>query len=373
LTTDRGLAGMSHDRDSRQPPGEEAGTPGDDASPVAHLSKLQHEISDLAQFRAIMDCCDDAIFIIDADNGCIRDVSGSACRRLGYDRDALLDMSIGDLLEEGAHCAPGSPQDGDVAHLDCTTVMRCRDGANIPCEIVISAAQLEGRAVAVAIARDMTDRRQEEARLRASLREKEVMLKEIHHRVKNNLQVISSLLSIQSTYLADPRDASNFQESRDRIRTMALVHEKLYQSNDLASVDFGPYVERLATNLFRSYTGSGGRIGLHIDIKDVSLDADRAVPCGLIVNELVTNALKYAFPDGRSGTVTVAMQQDNDQIRLIVSDDGVGMRADFDLAETESLGIQLVNMLTNQLDGTVTMDVAQGTRFTICFKKPSVN
>jgi two-component sensor histidine kinase len=185
--------------------------------------------------------------------------------------------------------------------------------------------------------------------------------------------VISSLLSIQSTYLADPRDASNFQESRDRIRTMALVHEKLYQSNDLASVDFGPYVERLATNLFRSYTGSGGRIGLHIDIKDVSLDADRAVPCGLIVNELVTNALKYAFPDGRSGTVTVAMQQDNDQIRLIVSDDGVGMRADFDLAETESLGIQLVNMLTNQLDGTVTMDVAQGTRFTICFKKPSVN
>jgi two-component sensor histidine kinase len=251
------------------------------------------------------------------------------------------------------------------------TTMRGRGDIRIHCEIVISAARLEGRAVAVAIARDMADRRHDETRLRASLQEKEVMLKEIHHRVKNNLQVISSLLSIQSTYLADPRDAQNFQESRDRIRTMALVHEKLYQSNDLASVDFGPYVERLATNLFRSYTGSGSRVNLHIDVKDICLDADQAVPCGLIVNELVTNALKYAFPGGRNGTVTVAVRQDNDHYMLIVSDDGIGMRADFDMAETESLGLQLVNMLASQLDGTVAMDVSSGTKFTIRFRKPA--
>jgi two-component system, sensor histidine kinase PdtaS len=355
---------MNSDRDRPQQPPNDAC---EDVSPSAHLSLLQHEIADLAQFRAIMDCCDDAIFIIDADNGRIIDVSGSACRRLEYDRDALLSMSIGDLLEENTRCASGSPEDGQVDHLDCVTAMRSRNGMKIPCEIVISATRLEGRAIAVAIARDMTVRRQCEEQLRTALKEKEIMLKEIHHRVKNDLQVISSLLSIQSTYLADPRDAQNFQESRDRIRTMALVHEKLYQSDDLANVDFGPYVERLAANLFRSYSGSGGRVSLRVDVKDVRLDADRAIPCGLIINELVTNALKYAFPDGRNGNVTVAMHHDDDQYLLIVSDDGIGMRADFDLAETESLGLQLVNMLSNQLGGTVSMDVSHGTRFTVTF------
>ncbi len=343
--------------------------PAEDVSPLAHLSKLQHEITDLAQFRAIMDCCDDAIFIIDADNGRIIDVSGSACRRLDYDRDALLCLNMGDILDDNAPGAISGLHSGHHAHVDCLTTMRGRGDIKIHCEIVISAARLEGKAVAVAIARDMADRRHDEARLRASLQEKEVMLKEIHHRVKNNLQVISSLLSIQSTYLKDPRDAENFQESRDRIRTMALVHEKLYQSDDLATVDFGPYAERLAANLFRSYTGSGGRVGLRVDVKDVRLDADRAIPCGLIVNELVTNALKYAFPDGRNGTVTVAVLHDDNYYLLIVSDDGVGMRTDFDLAETESLGLQLVNMLTNQLEGTVSMDSTQGTKFTIRFKK----
>jgi PAS domain S-box-containing protein len=333
------------------------------------MSQLQHEIADLAQFRAIMDCCDDAIFIFGADSGRIIDVSGSACRRLGYDRDALLCLNIGDVLDENARGAIDSLHSGHRAHVDCLATMRGRGNVSIDCEIVISAARLEGRAVAIAIARDIKDRRQTEARLRTSLQEKEVMLKEIHHRVKNNLQVISSLLSIQSTYLADPRDAQNFQESRDRIRTMALVHEKLYQSDDLASVDFGPYVERLTANLFRSYTGNGGRIGLHVDVKDVRFDADRAIPCGLIVNELVTNALKYAFPGGRNGTITVAVHHDDDYYLLTVSDDGVGMRADFDLAETESLGLQLVNMLASQLDGTVSMDTTKGTKFTIRFRK----
>jgi PAS domain S-box-containing protein len=356
-------------RSDRDGPPQHAKDTGEDISPLAHLSLLQHEIADLARFRAIMDCCDDAIFIIDADNGRIIDVSGSACRRLEYDREALLRMCIGDLLEENAHFVPGSPEDGQVDHRDCVTSMRSSNGVKIPCEIVISATRLEGRAIAVAIARDMTERRQREEQLRTALQEKEIMLKEIHHRVKNNLQVISSLLSIQSTYLADPRDAQNFQESRDRIKTMALVHEKLYQSDDLASVDFGPYVERLAANLFRSYAGSGGRVSLRVEVKDVFLDADRAIPCGLIVNELVTNALKYAFPDGRNGNVTVAMHHDDDQYLLIVSDDGIGMRADFDLAETESLGLQLVNMLSNQLGGKVSMDVSQGTRFTVTFPR----
>jgi PAS domain S-box-containing protein len=336
---------------------------------VAHLLELQHEITDLVHFRAIMEYSDDAIFLLDTESGRIIDVSGSACRWLGLDRDTLRSKRIGDVLEDSAKCVPGSPKNGHIDHLDCVTVMHGSGDVKIPVEIVITAAQLEDRAVAVAIARDLRERRREEERLRALLHEKEVMLKEVHHRVKNNLQVISSLLSIQSTYLADPRDARNFQESRDRIRTMALVHEKLYQSDDLAAIDFGPYVERLTTNLFRSYTGSGGRVDLHVDVKDIRLDADHAIPCGLIVNELVTNALKYAFPGSRNGIVTVTMRQDSDNYELVVSDNGVGIPAGFNLAETESLGLQLVNMLANQLDGHVSLEMSNGTKFTITFKK----
>jgi len=150
---------------------------------------------------------------------------------------------------------------------------------------------------------------------------------------------------------------------------MALVHEKLYQSDDISTIDFGPYVERLTANLFRSYAGTGGRINLYVDVKNVHLDADRAIPCGLIVNELVTNALKYAFPAGRDGTIKIAMLQDDENYKLIVSDDGIGIPSGFDLAETESLGLQLVNMLTSQFDGQATLDTSHGTEFTITFKK----
>lgn len=360
---------MYSDQDSLQLPDGLSDSPGNDSSHLACLLRLQHEIRDLMRFRAVMDSCDDAIFIIDADTGRIVDVSGSACRRLGFGRDALLGLSFSGLLEGGARDALDRLRQGLASRADCVTTMRGNGNVKVPVEIIMSMARFDGRAFAVATARDSPMQKCEEEKLRALLHEKEVILKEIHHRVKNNLQVISSLLSIQSTLLADPRDVRHFQESRDRIRTMALVHEKLYQSNDLARIDFGPYVERLVANLFRSYTGNGGRVNLSIDIKDVSLNPDQAVPCGLIVNELVTNALKYAFPCGRDGTVIVAMQQDIDYFYLIISDDGIGMPAGFNLAETESLGLQLVNMLASQLDGSVTMDASQGTRFTIRFRK----
>jgi two-component sensor histidine kinase len=182
--------------------------------------------------------------------------------------------------------------------------------------------------------------------------------------------VISSLLSIQSRYLADPRDAKLFQESQDRVKSMALVHEKLYQSSDLASIDFSSYIERLVTNLFRSYSGNNGNVNLHMDIRDIFLNVDTAVPCGLIVNELVTNALKYAFPGARDGTVTVAMYRESEDIILEVSDDGVGMPSGFDIAKSESLGLQLVNMLVGQIDGTIITDLSKGTRYVIRFRNP---
>ena len=212
--------------------------------------------------------------------------------------------------------------------------------------------------VAIAIQR----KRAEEA-LKASLQEKEVLLKEIHHRVKNNMQVISSLLSLQSRHLEDPKAIGMFKDSQHRIRSMALVHEKLYQSKDLSRIDFGQYLQNLIVYLVHSYQIDSGRIGLKIDVGGAALDINTAIPCGLIVNELVTNALKHAFPGGRKGEVRVTLRTGaGGKLTLTVGDNGVGWPAEADFRRTETLGMQLVTMLVDQLDGSIELEKKTGNR-----------
>ena len=172
--------------------------------------------------------------------------------------------------------------------------------------------------------------------LRSSLDEKEVLLKEIHHRVKNNLQVVSSLLNLQSGYVRDQNDVEMFRESQNRIRSMALIHEKLYQSGNVSLVDFPQYARSLATTLFRSYRAGEGNVSLEVDFGDVSLGIDAAVPCGLIINELLSNALKHAFPAGRGGKVTLGLRAQGGMMRLTVKDDGIGFPRGVDMARPES-------------------------------------
>ena len=201
-----------------------------------------------------------------------------------------------------------------------------------------------------------------------SLREKEVLLKEIHHRVKNNLQIISSLLNLQAGKVKDPQTTQALRESQMRVRSMALIHEKLYQSESLAKIDFGGYVKSLASDLFRSYQRGLGKVQLKIVVDEVELGLDQAVPCGLILNELMTNALKHAFPDGRSGTLSVNLCVGSGQIlSLSVVDDGVGLPPEFDLAAAKSLGLQLVNSLMVQLDGRLEVDHTGGAAFKVSF------
>lgn len=199
--------------------------------------------------------------------------------------------------------------------------------------------------------------------------EKEVLLKEVHHRVKNNLQIISSLLNLQAGQVTDAPTLQALGDSQARVRSMALIHEKLYQSKSLASIDFGGYVRSLATDLFRSYRRNLTGIRLDVQVDEVTLDLDHAVSCGLILNELMTNALKYAFPDGRDGTVRVELRANpGNMIRLRVADDGVGIPADFDIPGAKSLGLQLVHSLVGQLDGTIELDRSEGTAFWISFE-----
>ncbi|MEA3420394.1 MAG: PAS domain S-box protein [Acidobacteriota bacterium] len=227
-----------------------------------------------------------------------------------------------------------------------------------------------GRIQTVAQILDITERKKMEDNIRSSLKEKEVLLQEIHHRVKNNLQIISSLLNLQSRHVRDKEDLEMFQESRARVRSMALVHEKLYRSKNFADVDFKEYIRSLSRLLFQIYGTDPNAVKLEIDIGDVLLDINTAIPCGLLVNELISNSLKHSFPDGRKGNIHILLHPEkNHKFKLVVSDDGVGLPEDFDINKTESLGLQLVSMLTDQLHGSIKIDRNNGTAFEITFEE----
>jgi PAS domain S-box-containing protein len=213
---------------------------------------------------------------------------------------------------------------------------------------------------------DITERRRAEAQIAASLKEKEVLLKEIHHRVKNNLQVISSLLNLQAANVVDGKTLEQLRESQNRIRSMALIHERLYQSGNLARIDFGEYVRSLVGFLARSYSMSTVRVV--VNVQSIDLPVNTAIPCGLIINELVSNALKYAFPGGREGEVNIdlVVKPDGSGV-LSVRDDGIGLPAELVPQKTTTLGLQLVNTLTKQLNGSIEMMRGNGTTFSITF------
>ena len=217
------------------------------------------------------------------------------------------------------------------------------------------------------IAEDITERKIAEDQIKESLEEKSILLKEIHHRVKNNLQVICSLLNLQSGFIKDAEALELFNESQNRIKTMAMIHERLYRSKDLSRIDFGEYTRNLVESLFRSY-GVNGNIKLGLNIVDVSFAVDTAVPCGLIINELVSNALKYAFPGGGSGEISIDLHRAHERgFTLRVADNGVGIPQNLDWRNTTSLGLRLVNILAKQLGASVELAGGEGTAFTLTF------
>ncbi len=222
----------------------------------------------------------------------------------------------------------------------------------------------------VAVFEDITERKEYERQLEESIKEKEVLLKEVHHRVKNNMQVISSILNLQSSYISDENALGILRESQDRIKSMSFVHESLYQSNTLSEVNFAEYIQNITRNLYHSYGRPEGGIDLDFDLEEIYLNLDTSIPCGLIINEVVSNSLKYAFQGREKGVIRVEMGKLSDgKLKLIVSDDGIGLPADFDIENAESLGLQLVTTLVTQVSGELEIDVSSGTKFNIVFKE----
>ena len=259
-----------------------------------------------------------------------------------------------------------------------------KNGDNFPFDISVVTWNSGGEDYFTAIIQDVTDRKRAEEQLKESLNEKDILLREIHHRVKNNLMVISSLLSLQSRYIKDKNALNIFKESQSRARSMALIHEKLYSSDDLKRINFGEYIQTLTADLFYTYVTDPGLIKLNMDVDDVMLDINTAVPLGLIVNELVSNSMKHAFPalygseladnvnirqNKILNEINVNFKSECDDFILIVKDNGIGFPEKLNFRNTDSLGLRLVNSLTDQIHGSIDLKADNGTEFKITFKE----
>lgn len=318
-------------------------------------------------------------------SGRITLINSAGLQILGYQREELQGKSIWSL---GAGESPPEHLATYFRHLInhklspsiYTTQHRRQDGSIIDVEVTWNYRRDHSGEVIgfVSVITDITARKQAEQELQASLQEKELLLKEVHHRVKNNLQVISSIFSLQSLYIQDPQILSILSESQNRIRSMALIHEKLYQSNNLARVDFADYLKSLTRNLFDSYNVNPNAIALNLQVKNVDLNLDTAIACGLLINELVSNALKHGFPHREAeenaemmGEITIVFSQVSEgTLFLEVKDNGVGLPKEVNIGETNSLGLRLVRALTRQLRGQLEIQNQGGTVFHLTFPQP---
>lgn len=333
------------------------------------------DIRSAALLAQILDVADDAIITID-ENGEILAFNRGAERIFGYAAQEVLGRNLEILLPprhreaHGRHVAGfvKSPTPSRPMAQRNTIYGLCKSGAEFPAQASISRVQAGDHAILTAFVRDISDRVDAEKQLRQALQEREVLLGEIHHRVRNNLQVISSLLNLQARATDDPFVRQAFDESQSRVQSMALIHQQLYEANSFSAVDLGDYVRRLAGHLFRSFGDVAERVHLELDIEGVSLAVDRAAPCGLIINELLSNSLKYAFLGHRPGRIYVrAARQPNQSVLLTIGDDGPGLPPEVGLWNTKTLGLRLVRTLVRQIDGELEMSDPPGAEFRIRF------
>ena len=338
--------------------------------------KLQSEMAvreSEERIRAVVEQMTDGLVTVDKD-GCVVSFNSAAQKIFGYAADEIVGQKADLLISPQGESDKGNVFSGyirngneDALELNDGILGRRRDGTTFPMDLSVSEVHLEEQNLIVSTVRDVTESRRLEEQTRQSLAEKEVLLKEIHHRVKNNLQLISSLLALQAGYIQDEDSKAIFKDSEQRVRSMALIHEKLYGSDDLTRVDFPGYLQSLVSELLRSYAPDPGTVSISLDVGDIAFGIDTAIPCGLIVSELVSNALKYAFPDGRSGEIKVSLNNDQDEHIMTVCDDGVGIPDDLDWENADSLGMQLIHTLTAQLGGTADLITDNGTEIKISF------
>jgi PAS domain S-box-containing protein len=336
---------------------------------IIDITAQKTALATMAKYLQLSEHTRDIILFVRLEDGRIVEANQAACAAYGCEREELLAKTIYDLRVDG----PGMvirhmEQASQTPHL-FETIHKRRDGLIFPVEVRSCAAQINGETLLLSVIRDITERKRVENAVRESLHEKESLLKEIHHRVKNNLQIVSSLLRLQSGQIEHPSARAAMQEMQNRVHSMALIHEHLYRSENLAQVDMAAYFKSLCPKLMRTLAARPEAIRLHLDLIPVYLEIDQALPCGLLVNELVSNALKHAFPEGRTGEVRLELRpvDDGRQIHLRVSDNGVGLPADFDMQRLSSLGLELASDLATQIKGRLEIGPGPGATFDVVF------
>jgi PAS domain S-box-containing protein len=342
-------------------------------SEIAERQRAETALQESSQsYMRLFDSVTEAIYVQDA-KGRFLNINRGALTMYGYSREEVIGQTPAMLTAPGMNDLDRLTQQLDLARRGFPQSFewwgKRKNGEVFPKEVSLNRGTYFGQDVILAVARDISVRKKTEEQLRASLQEKEVLLKEIHHRVKNNLQVISSLLYLQSQSVGDETMLGMFQDSQNRIRSMALVHERLYMSTDLNRIDMDGYLRDLVTGLVRSMCPLGSPITVVTSAENIFLNIETAIPCGLIVNELVTNALKYAFPPRAEGEISVRIAPGgSSRYVLTVRDNGIGLPEHVSVEGTKSLGLHLVSILAAQLEGAVETSRREGTMFTVTFR-----
>jgi PAS domain S-box-containing protein len=320
------------------------------------------------RYRRLFETASDGIVLLEKREGKITHANPAAEKMLGYTskesignslQDIGVSLDMGDFQTTTQHLN----QSGIINYTDVPVTTK--SGQHIDTDIyLVDRARLVQCNI-----RDITERKQAEERIHASLREKEILLKEVHHRVKNNMQVIIGILDLQASSSGNPELTGMLNESQSRIRSMALVHEKLYGSKDFARIDMAGYLRTLSQDLFQSHKINPGRIDLIIQTDGVHVDINKAIPCGLILNELISNALKHAFPGDRQGELQIIIREEkNTEMEIVVRDNGLGLPDNVDIHQPRTVGLHLVNgLVKNQLKGQMEVRRDNGTEFRIKF------
>jgi len=319
---------------------------------------------------ALYNAIPDAILLVDSATGNIEEINSKAIDQYGYTHDEFICINKTALAE-----VSNISNINEIKNTFATDEKyhKRKNGELFPVEITSASFLLENNQKTILVTRDITLRKRTDDLIKATLNEKEILLREVHHRVKNNLQIVSSLLNLQSNTVSDSFTKDILWQSRNRIRSIALVHEKLYQSGNFAEINFKEYTKSLIHELFRVYVADPGTIHTHLDIENINLPLSYALPCGLIMNEILSNSLKYAFPENFQAnpkpTINIALKTlENYKIQLIVSDNGIGLPEDYKLTESKSLGLYLIHILsTEQLEGKLDISIKKGSIFTITF------
>lgn len=342
------------------------------------IKTTEHANESESKYKSLFEMSDDAILVIE--NNTFIDCNQAVVKMLGYKtKEELLNTHPSEL-------SPEKQPDGRFSYEFAQEMMSLAlkngshhfewmhtraNGENFPVEVWLTKVQFDQRTLINTIWRDLTEKKKIERTLRKNIEEKEILLKEIHHRVKNNLQIITSLLNLQTNTIEDEKVKAILFQSKTRIESMCKVHEMLYSSKNLSSINYGDYLKDLLNKLILNAKGESNQISLQLGISNLFLNINTAIPLGLLINELVTNSLKYAFPENGKGTITITINSINDvQYELIYGDDGVGYASEISFKDAHSLGFQLIDSLSEQLNGVIKRDFSKkGTHYSFVFEK----